>query len=65
MEQSAEDANCNAADFEKQQNVIVLSKENSKARKYLELPLPCNLIPMVIILWHLSKKNVGILCQTI
>ncbi len=44
MEQSAEDANCNAADFEKQQNVIVLSKENSKARKYLELPLPCNLI---------------------
>ncbi len=44
MEQSAEDANCSAEDFEKQQNVIVTSRENSKARKYLELPLPCNLI---------------------
>lgn len=44
MEQSAEDANCSPEDFERQQNVIVISRENNRARKYLELPLPCHLI---------------------
>lgn len=44
MEQSAFDANCNAVDFTRDENVIVLSKENVKARKYLKLPHVCNLI---------------------
>lgn len=44
MLQSAIDANCSAEDFCKTENVIVYSKENSNARKYLELPFACNLI---------------------
>lgn len=44
MEQSAIDANCSAADFKSTQNIVAISKKNEKARKYLELPLPCNLI---------------------
>lgn len=44
MKQSAIDANCDATDFMKEQNVVVLSKENEKARRYLKLPLTCNLI---------------------
>lgn len=44
MEQSAIDANCSAVDFTGTRNKIVISKENEKARKYLELPLSCNLI---------------------
>ncbi|MBQ4522069.1 MAG: GNAT family N-acetyltransferase [Lachnospiraceae bacterium] len=44
MEQSAIDANCAVADFMSKQNVVVISKENKNARKYLKLPLPCNLI---------------------
>lgn len=44
MQQSAMDANCNAADFTSEENVIVLSKENIYARKYLKLPHVCNLI---------------------
>ncbi|MDE7045914.1 MAG: GNAT family N-acetyltransferase [Acetatifactor sp.] len=44
MEQSAIDANCSAADFMEERNVVVISKKNERARKYLELPLPCNLI---------------------
>ena len=44
MEQSAMDANCDVTDFVSKQNVVVISKENKNARKYLKLPLPCNLI---------------------
>ena len=44
MEQSAFDANCNADDFAKDENVVVLSKESANARKYLKLPHVCNLI---------------------
>ncbi len=44
MEQSAIDANCSAADFMGGKNVVVVSKKNDRARKYLELPLPCSLI---------------------
>ena len=44
MKQSAIDANCDAADFKRHENVIVASAKNPAARKYLELPLPCNLI---------------------
>ena len=44
MEQSAIDANCNAEDFLRLENVIALSKPNPLARKYLKLPHVCNLI---------------------
>lgn len=44
MQQSATDANCSAADFLQEENVIVTSKENPDARKYLSLPFACNLI---------------------
>lgn len=44
MEQSAIDANCQASDFTLNENMVVLSREHPKARKYLQLPLACNLI---------------------
>lgn len=44
MLQSAIDANCCVQDFCKTENVIVYSKKNSNARRYLELPFACNLI---------------------
>lgn len=44
LQQSAYDCNCDAADFMHETNVIVLSKENKKARKYLPLPLECDLV---------------------
>ncbi|MCQ2530105.1 MAG: GNAT family N-acetyltransferase [Lachnospiraceae bacterium] len=44
MEQSAIDANCRWEDFTKEENVIVSSKANPNARKYLNLPHVCNLI---------------------
>ena len=44
MAQSATDLNADAKDFEKIQNVVVLSKENENARKYLKLPFSCQLV---------------------
>lgn len=44
MQQSAIDANCNAADFMQEKNIIVTSAANPNARKYLTLPFACNLI---------------------
>lgn len=44
MEQLAADLNCEAADFTKTENVIVFSKENAAARKYLKLPFSCDLV---------------------
>lgn len=44
MQQSAYDAGCCADDFCKNNNVIAESGENPLARRYLKLPLPCNLI---------------------
>ena len=44
MYQSAIDANCKLEDFCRTENVIVCSKENNLARKYLKLPHICNLI---------------------
>ncbi len=44
MKQSAIDAGCDAGDFMSGQNIVVLSKKNAEARKYLELPFACNLI---------------------
>lgn len=44
LAQSALDANCQPKDFLVTTNVIALSKKNPQARKYLDLPLACNLI---------------------
>lgn len=44
MRQSAYDSHCEAADFTKTENIVVISQNNNKARKYLELPFSCNLV---------------------
>lgn len=44
MRQSAIDANCCPEDFLRSENVVTLSRKNPEARKYLDLPLACNLI---------------------
>lgn len=44
MQQSAIDANCKPEDFLCQQNMVVTSTAQAKARKYLSLPFVCNLI---------------------
>lgn len=44
MAQSAIDANCSIEDLCGNKNRVVISKASSLARKYLELPLYCNLI---------------------
>lgn len=44
MVQSAIDAGCQPEDFLRNENVVVLSKDNPNARKYLKLPFDCNLI---------------------
>lgn len=44
LQQSAYDCNCKAADFIKEENMIVRSRENNRARKYLPLPLECDLV---------------------
>ena len=42
--QSAVDLGCEAADFLKSENLVVLSRKNAGARKYLELPFSCDLV---------------------
>ena len=44
LQQSAYDCNCDAADFLSEKNVVTLSKANPKARKYIPLPLECDLV---------------------
>ena len=44
LRQSAIDANCSPDDFLRESPVIVESKPNDCARKYLDLPLACDLI---------------------
>ena len=44
LRQSAIDANCRPEDFQRKENVVVLSRKDPAARKYLELPLACDLI---------------------
>lgn len=43
MQQSAVDSGCLADDFLKEENVIVISRKNPAARKYLSLPFVCDL----------------------
>ena len=42
--QSAVDLSADASDFEKSENVVVTSKENDGARRYLKLPFSCQLV---------------------
>jgi GNAT superfamily N-acetyltransferase len=44
IRQSAEDLSCKPEDFLKNKNVIVISKENENARRYLTLPFSCQLV---------------------
>lgn len=44
MRQSAIDIGCEAEDFLKTENKVVISKVDSRARKYIELPFFCSLI---------------------
>ena len=44
MEQSARDLCASASDFEKEENTVVISKENSEARRYLTLPFSCQIV---------------------
>ena len=44
MAQSAKDLCADAGDFEKKENVIVVSRASDDARKYLKLPFSCQLL---------------------
>ncbi len=44
LEQSALDAGCRPEDFTRRENLVVISRENERARRYLKLPHVCNLI---------------------
>lgn len=44
LQQSAYDMNCEPDDFLKPQNVVTISKKHPLARKYLELPLSCDMV---------------------
>ena len=44
MEQSAYDLCAEAVDFQKSENVIVLSRATERARRYLKLPFSCQLV---------------------
>ena len=44
MEQSARDLCAKASDFEASENVVLLSYENSEARRYLKLPFSCQIV---------------------
>ena len=44
MEQSAYDCACAAEDFLREENVVCISREHPLARKYLKLPVSCDLV---------------------
>lgn len=44
MRQSAEDLCCEATDFTKTENIVVISRPNENARRYLTLPFSCQLV---------------------
>lgn len=66
MQQSAIDSNCSMEDFEKTKNMVVISKPNEKARKYLELPFFCDLTSYGNnIVASVSKELVGTVSEYI
>ena len=44
FQQSAYDCNCKVEDFLSERNVVTVSRAHPKARKYLPLPLECDLV---------------------
>lgn len=44
LRQSAYDCNCNPEDFLSDKNLITVSRKHKCARKYLQLPLECNMV---------------------
>ena len=44
LEQSAYDCNCHPEDFLAAENVLTVSQKNPRARKYLQLPLACDMV---------------------
>ncbi len=42
--QSAADLNCDPADFDRSENVVVVSRARPDARRYLSLPFLCNIV---------------------
>jgi GNAT superfamily N-acetyltransferase len=44
MQQTAIDSNCRVEDLTSKQNVVVISKPNENARRYLNLPFFCDLV---------------------
>ncbi len=44
LQQSAYDCNCKPEDFLSEQNIVTISKPDARARKYLPLPLECDLV---------------------
>ena len=44
LEQSAYDCNCRPEDFLAAENVLTVSQKNPRARKYLQLPLACDMV---------------------
>ena len=44
LQQSAYDCNCKSEDFLSEQNIVTISKPDTRARKYLPLPLECDLV---------------------
>ena len=44
LRQSAFDCNCDPCDFLSDRNIVTISKEHPKARKYVPLPLACDLV---------------------
>lgn len=44
MQQSAYDCNCNAGDFIKKENIVNESVPSDKAKRYLKLPLICDMV---------------------
>ena len=43
LQQSSLDCNCQPEDFQKNENVVTVSRAHPKARKYLPLPFACDL----------------------
>ena len=44
LQQSSYDCNCEADAFMSEQNFVTISKKNAKARRYVPLPLECDLV---------------------
>ena len=44
LQQSAYDSGCLPVDFLKAENVVTISQKHPQARKYLKLPLSCDLV---------------------